>query len=86
MAFLFSFRFAVIFVMTSHSTVDIPRVSISASVLIDTTQIVYECLVYVQWCQLKMLNDREVARILGIIQDTSCNLQVLTLVGAKAWG
>lgn len=72
--------------MTSHSIVDIPRVSISASVLIDTTQIVYECLVYVQWCQLKMLNDREVARILGIIQDTSCNLQVLTLVGAKAWG
>ena len=72
--------------MTSHSTVDIPRVSISASVLIDTTQIVHECLVYVQWCQLKMLNDREVARILGIIQDTSCNLQVLTLVGAKAWG
>lgn len=72
--------------MTSHSTVDIPRVSISASVLIDTTQIVYECLIYVQWCQLKMLNDREVARILGIIQDTSCNLQVLTLVGAKAWG
>ena len=72
--------------MTSHSIVDIPRVSISVSVLTDTTQIVYECLVYVQWCQLKMLNDREVARILGIIQDTSCNLQVLTLVGAKAWG
>ena len=72
--------------MTSRSTVDIPRVSISASVLIDTTQIVYECLIYVQWCQLKMLNDREVARILGIIQDTGCNLQVLTLVGAKAWG
>lgn len=67
--------------MTSHSTVDIPRVSISASVLINTTQIVYECLVYVQWYQLKMLNDREMARILGTVRQLQ-----LTLVSTKTWG
>ena len=80
-AFLFSFRFAVIFVMTGCSIVDMPRVSIYASVLIDITQIVYECLVYVQWYQLKMLNDREMARILGTVRQLQ-----LTLVSTKTWG
>ena len=67
--------------MTGCSIVDIPRVSIYASVLIDLTQIVYECLVYVQWYQLKMLNDREMARILGTVRQLQ-----LTLVSTKTWG